>query len=404
MNKNIVFTVIALSLAGAAAPFLIGSVFVTTGICGLISLLSLTLLKSAGSKTIKETDKAQSSKDLGEELFDQYDLLHKKVLLQSSVQFDQINTEIDQALDIVTSATQELSGSFTGLESESAGQQEMLKGLVEELMSVASGNEQQTQTDDLQNSTIETKKIIEGYILMIQKMVNTNGQIDASFSEMNKHVESVVQLVDDVSQITSQTNLLALNAAIEAARAGEAGRGFAVVAEEVRNLSQRTQQFSDQIGEKVSAIETSINSVAGSVEEVAKTDMNEALEAQTSITDMWENMSSLNQSTTVQSQQIFDISSKIRDHVVAGVISLQFEDMISQLLAHTRKRSGALQDFVHGMSNLHSDGSNSDYKERVTSANTALNALIDQNSTVFDQLETKAVSQQSMDVGEVEMF
>ena len=81
---------------------------------------------------------------------------------------------------------------------------------------------------------------------------------------VSTRISEAVAFVEDVSQ---QTNLLALNATIEAARAGEAGKGFAVVANEVKELAKGTARATEEIGQKIEAIQKDTH---GAVEAIAQ--------------------------------------------------------------------------------------------------------------------------------------
>lgn len=77
--------------------------------------------------------------------------------------------------------------------------------------------------------------------------------------------EDIRGFIDGIANIANQTNLLALNASIEAARAGENGRGFAVVAEEIRKLSEQSEQLASGIREIIMELLQSTESAIAEV-------------------------------------------------------------------------------------------------------------------------------------------
>ncbi|NLJ96360.1 MAG: methyl-accepting chemotaxis protein, partial [Clostridiales bacterium] len=82
------------------------------------------------------------------------------------------------------------------------------------------------------------------------------GKIYNMVVETDKSAERIKEASEMIRNIAKQTNLLALNASIEAARAGEAGKGFSVVAEEIRQLAEQSNRFTNEIADIIEELIT----------------------------------------------------------------------------------------------------------------------------------------------------
>lgn len=177
----------------------------------------------------------------------------------------------------------------------------------------------------------------------VQTMVAMKEQIVT----LSQFTEELKEMAGDVSRIAAQTNLLAVNAAIEAARAGEAGRGFAVVAAEVRKLSNMSAETARQITAKVDAFNESISEVLSRSDEDARQEAAVAEGAERTISEVLEGFDSAARKLSESGDILRSESEAIRAEIDNVLVSLQFQDRVSQILTHVRHDLDRLHTYLH---------------------------------------------------------
>jgi methyl-accepting chemotaxis protein len=136
----------------------------------------------------------------------------------------------------------------TATQSNSASQ--VTQQVTQNLNSLSMGvGEMTTTIQSIASNAQEAAKVASSAVEAADAANNTVAKLGQSSGEIGV-------VIKVITSIAEQTNLLALNATIEAARAGEAGKGFAVVANEVKELAKQTARATEEIGRKISAIQT----------------------------------------------------------------------------------------------------------------------------------------------------
>ncbi len=343
--------------------------------------------RSQGQSAEAETQRALEFDSVLQECFDH---LH--------AQYRAMRAEIERVQLLLSDAVQSLATSFHSMHR-----------IAQQQAGVASVNE--TATTEEESFGAFVKSTSEAMQLVVDTMVS-NSKVGMELVELTEGISQrtmdVQNILSEIGGIAKQTNLLALNAAIEAARAGEAGRGFAVVADEVRDLSARTTQFSQQIGGMIKNMQASVHLTEQAIERMAGQDMTFALESKRRVEDI---IKTLEDQAAERNQAILSLAgaaSEVEAEVARAVTALQFQDLVSQLLSQLQRRVDAIDSHATRFAQLAArKGGRGD---PVADARVAaelrdeLAAMSSDFNQSFTDPNSTTVSQRSMAHGDIELF
>lgn len=304
--------------------------------------------------------------------------------------------ELDRAKGLLQDASAELMQSFHRLSDDTLGQQQRVKSLLTSMSgaSDADGNGGLNVSAFVTQTAAVLQRFTEVLVHFSKQSIKISYKID----DMVDHMDTIFDLVSQVDSIAEETNILAINAALEAARAGEAGKGFKVVASEVRMLSRDTKALNEEIGSQVDAARTVIGDVREAARTIASQDMSLALTAKGGVDDMLVQLENMDSQVSKTLDELGEFTSRVGRSTDDAIRSMQFEDMVTQILEHVKARTQELQNVL----------------PRVRDAATAAAAQRSEEPYVRLVMEAlretsvetlhRAVEQESMDAGDIELF
>ena len=168
----------------------------------------------------------------------------------------------------------------------------------------------------------------------LREMQRGRESLTAEMGSIVGFITELQRMAEDVKMIAFQTQMLSLNAAIEAAHAGERGKGFAVVAHEVQVLAKASRQAGHNIHKRIGSITESLSRIGEHSQAVSGQDAEALRVSGEHIRKVLDRQRERAEQSSATASEARGEHNGIRTGLEDSLVKLQFQDRVSQILAH----------------------------------------------------------------------
>ena len=256
------------SIVAAVVAIMLVCLIVSTKLASTISRNIRTSIKTvekiaAGDLNVQVNNKLLKSKDENGDL-SRVTITLRDAMQRTTLEINQNVQKLLEASSLLGTAADNTNGTMNKVRTavnriveNSAEQAENSKSTSEHMRLMGDNiTETSAEVEALNSNAAFMHESSEKAAETLANLQRINGEVEQIIGEVqeqtnrtNDSVQQIYKATAFIASIAEETDLLSLNASIEAARAGENGKGFAVVAEQIKKLSEQSNQSSSEIEE-----------------------------------------------------------------------------------------------------------------------------------------------------------
>lgn len=198
------------------------------------------------------------------------------------------------------------------------------------------GREQSQQSGAPSVETLlgTSRTTLEDLLTRIVRDGDACRRLTARMDALEAEMGQVVRALAEVDRISFTNTILALNAKIEAVHVGDLGQGFELVAQELWQQARRTEGITESIRTSVQRLADDARLARADVAGMACANRSEIAAVERQVRDSLEVLQGAHREMQASLAGAAERSEALAGEIHGAVVALQFQDRVSQRIAH----------------------------------------------------------------------